>query len=613
MEVGNFLMIHNTNLRIMALSLSEIKKRVESPQRKQEISKAIRHEQRLRFHTESCMDSSEVQSAANDFLFWVKTLIPKDKYNIFLNLFRYPIPTIELTETIYNELEKVFEGRDQVFDYQFNDPKLRDDWEWYRNSKLNEPGVWRDKGWNAVKTAISSVLIVDLPSEQTGEYPEPYFYFLPIESVIDYELKGDELSWIIFKQPDNKIAVFDEFSYRVYGLDDSEKLTGEFIESPHNLGYCPADFFWSVELTKNMMAVKKSPISSQLSNLDWLLFFTISKRHLDLYAPYPIYSTYTKDCDFRNEATGDYCDGGYLRDASGNYHIMNNGMVEMCPVCSDKVLTGAGSLIEMNAPQSKDDPDLRNPVQITTIDRDSLDYNVNEVKRITNEIYVSATGESGDVLGTQRINEKQVIANFESKVNILNNLKGNLEHAMSFVDDTCCKLRYGDNYLGSSISLGSEYYIHTVDDLYTQYDQAKKNGSSDVVLDSISEKIIYTENRNNPTQLQRILILKHLEPYNHYTLDELLKLRAGGLLDEDLLNIKINFIEYINRFERENINIIEFGEKLEFDTKIKIIKQKLLDYAKEGNGSVDQFRENAQSERKYEGESYPFREEGVQA
>jgi hypothetical protein len=197
-------------------------------------------------------------------------------------------------------------------------------------------------------------------------------------------------------------------------------------------------------------------------------------------------------------------------------------------------------------------------------------------------------------------------------VNILNTIKGNLEAAMKFVDDTACKLRYGENYLGCSISLGSEYYIYTVEDLYSQYQQAKSNGSSEAELDAINEKIIYTEHRNNPMQLQRMVILKHLEPYRNYTFDEILQLKENELTDPDLLKVKINFNDFINRFERENMNIIEFASKIDFDKKINIIKQKLLDYAKEGNGVADRPEQNVQSERGDEGQSDRAGEERLQ-
>lgn len=569
----------------MGLSVSEIRERLKSPTQSQTIKKAIRHENRIRFHVESFMEPSEIAQPLTNFLDWVKTLIPKDKYNIFVSLFQFPTPVIQLTNTIFNDLERVFDGKNPFANYQFTDSTYRDDWEWYRQEKLNEPEVWRKKGWDAVKTAINSVLVVDLPEVQEGEYPEPYFYFLNVENIIDFKLSEDKMEWIMFKQGPNRIAVFDDTFYRTIILDKDGNIDGEIIEAEHGLGYCPAKFFWNSPLTQNLEAVKKSPISPQLANLDWLLFFSISKKHLDLYAPYPIYSAYEADCDFANNQTGDYCDGGYLRDQNHNYKVLRDGTVFQCPVCSSKRLAGVGSFIEVPVP-GPNDPDLRNPVQITTIDKDSLQYNVDEVKRLRTEIFTSVVGQGGDVQAKQSINEMQVEANFENKISVLNALKGNLEAARIFVDDTCCQLRYGDNFLGSSISMGTEFYIYSVDDLYAQYKQAKENGANESILDSIHDQIIETEYRSDAQEMQRMLILKHLEPYRHFSFEEIMKLADKDLLDPIQLQIKINFSSFVDRFERENTNIIEFASQVEFDTKITAITNKFIDYVKEQTRST---------------------------
>lgn len=569
----------------MALQVREIRERIKSPKKTQTIKKAIRHENRLRFHAESFVEPSEISQPLTVFLDWVKTLIPKDKFKVFVSLFQFPTPIIQLTNSIFNDLERVYDGKNPSVNYQFTDTTYRDDWEWYRQEILKEPEVWRKKGWDAVKTAINSVLVVDLPEEQKGEYPEPYFYFLSIEHVIDYEFKQGVLQWIIFRQPDNKIACFDDIYYRTIQLDKDGKADGDPIEHEHGLGFCPARFFWSTELIQQQPDLKRSPLSPQLANLDWLLFFSISKRHLDLYAPYPIYSAYEADCDFQNNETGDYCDGGYLRDQNQSYKVLRDGTVEQCPVCANKRLAGVGSFIEVPVPIGND-PDLRNPVQITTIDKSSLDYNVEEVNRLKSEVFTSVVGTGGGVNQKQSINEMQITANFESRLSVLNSLKGNLEAARKFVDDTCCLLRYGENFLSSSISMGTEFYIYSVDDLYAQYKQAKENGASEAILDSIQDQIIETEYRNDSQEMQRMLILKHLEPYRHYTFDELMKLQEKQLLNQDSLKIKINFSTFVDRFERENMNIIEFGSQLDFDKKISIINKKFKEYVREQDNPV---------------------------
>lgn len=566
----------------MALELSQIKQILQKPTKRTLIQKAVNMQRRLRFHTETNIAISDINQPTTIFLDWVSHLLPKDKYNTFLQLFKYPLSTPSIVEDVYRELERVFYSRNSSSSYQFTDSELAEDWARYRKSKLNEPEIWKTTGWKRMQVSPNSILIVDLPVVQTTSRPEPYFYWLEIDAVIDYEISRDDVNrfnWLVFKQPENRIAVFDELSIRVFQLNEKLEIQGLISEARHGLGYCPARFFWSTQLNEKNKDLKKNPITKELSNLDWYLFFSISKQHLDLYAPYPIYSAYEADCDFENNETGDYCDGGFLRNANGEYKLLNDGSVERCPCCSEKRVAGPGSFIEVPIPnQNEGLADMRNPVQITTIDKDSLDYNVKECERLKDEIIISVVGSDGTVSEKEAINETQVSANFESKTSVLNALKTNFEQAQKFVEDTICKLRYGDAFISSSISWGTEFYVFTVTELYAKYKQAKDNGASNSELDAISQQILEVEYRNNPLVLQRMLILKQLEPYPHKTQAEVLSLYEKGLLNEDKVKLKINFTSLIDRFERENINIIEFASNMTMREKIDIINNKLLEY-----------------------------------
>lgn len=571
----------------MGLELNQIKQILQKPSKRQVIQKAVNMQRRLRFHTETNIAVSDINQPTTIFLDWVKHLLPKDKFNIFLQLFKFPLPTPAVVEDVYRELERVFYSRNSSSSYQFTDSELAEDWALYRKSNLNEPEVWKTMGWKRMQVSPNSILVIDLPQVQTTSRPEPYFYWLEIDAVVDYQLsKQDEnlFEWLVFNQPEHRIAVFDDTSIRVYQLNEKNEIQSLVSEAQHDLGYCPARFFWSMQLNEKNKNLKKNPITKELSNLDWYLFFSISKQHLDLYAPYPIYSAYEADCNFENSETGDYCDGGFLRNAKGEYKILNDGTVEKCPCCSEKRIAGPGSFLEVPIPnQTEGVADMRNPVQITTIDKNSLDYNVNECARLKNEIVISVVGSGGTVSEKEAINETQVTANFESKTSVLNALKTNFELAQKFVEDTVCKLRYGGAFISSSVNWGTEFYVFTVTELYSKYKQAKENGASNSELDAISQQILEVEYRNNPLVLQRMLILKQLEPYPHKTLDEVLKLYEKELLNENLVKLKINFSTLVDKFERENINIIEFASNKPLREKIDIITNKLLEYVTEND------------------------------
>lgn len=564
----------------MGLQLTEIKKKIEENKKKRDINRAILHQNRIKFHAET-VASSVITQPLTDFLAYVSNLIPDDKFRIFKTLFRYPVKTNEVTGICFDKLSRIFEGRNPAYNYQFLKSEQRDDWEYYRKDVLGEPSVWSSKGWEFFKTEINSVLVVDLPTEQdtTDSYPRPYFYWLPIDKVITYEANPTTgvMDFIVFRQSDNRIAVIDDERYRVFTEKDGN--IGELLtDSPHDLGYCPARFFWDEPMNLREPDVKASPLTRQLDDMDWYLFFHISKRHLDLYAAYPIYSGYEQSCDFTNE-NGDHCERGFLKNKQGYYKLDNAGILERCPKCGNKSISGAGSFIDIPVPDGDKQPDLRNPVQMLTVDRSSLDYNVAEEERLKNNIITSVVGTNEQITTKDALNEQQVKANFESQTTILNRVKKGFEAAQKFVDETICRLRYGNAFISADINYGTEFYLSNAMELRERYKKAKESGASEAELDAMQNQIIATEYRNDPAQLQRMLLLAELEPYRHLTHDEVLNLYEKGIISEPELRLKLNFSTFVRRFERENTNILGFGSQTEYAKKIETITNKLYEYA----------------------------------
>lgn len=565
-----------------SLTIEQIKEILKRQTKRAEIQGMIGLQKRHRFHSETAALLSDISGPATEFLNWVRNFLPKDKFQVFLNLFKFPLLSVSVVEDVYRELERVFYSRNASSTYEFSNMELLEDWLEYKRVVLNEPEVWRVTGWKRLQVSPNSILVIDLPSEMTTSRPEPYFYWLEIEQVIDYKMKGcssTEFEYLVFNQPNNKLAVFDEYTIRVFQLNEKREIVSLISEATHDLGYCPCRFFWYNSLNEKHPEIKKNPITKELSNLDWYLFFALSKRHLDLYAPYPIYSAYEAECNFENNETGDYCDGGFLRNQRGEYKVLNDGTIERCPICSEKRISGPGSFIEVPVPsQTEGIADLRNPIQITTIDKDALDYNVRECNRLKNEIVDAIVGIGGTVSEKEAINEVQVSANFESKTAVLLTLKTGFEQAQKFVEDTICRLRYNEDFKGSSINWGTEFYVFTVQELYDKYQKAKETGLSVAELDAITQQILEVEYRHNPLELQRMLILKQIEPCPHNTIQEVLDLLEAGMIDEVSARLKVNFSSLVARFERENINIVEFASNVPLHKKIDIITTKLKEY-----------------------------------
>ena len=569
----------------MPYTAEEIRRRVQENERASVLARARMHQNRIKFHAVkriTTFNSPYISLPLTQFLAMVENILPHDKFVLFKALFRYPLKTNEIIDVCFDKLSRIFSGQNPLFSYEFSVLDDAQDWEIYRREKLNEPEVWQTKGWEFFKSEINSVLVVDLDREQHGPKPEPYFYWLPIDSVLTYKADPTtgQMDYIVFRHKD-RIIVIDDATYRVW---KDEKHTGQLegepeLETAHDLGYCPARFFWSTPLSLEDPDVKESPLSCELESLDWFEFFHISKRQLDLMGAYPILSGYEQACDYSNAENGDYCDGGFLRDKEGRYRLDPAGLLMRCPKCGNKRIVGAGSFIEIPIPsESENVPDLRNPVQLLGVDREALDYNVEEEKRLREEIITAVVGQDEIVTDRDAYNEQQVRANFESVTTVLRQTKKGFEQAQQWVDSTCCRLRYGRYFISARIDYGTEFYLNTADDLRMKYKAAKDAGASEAELDALQQQIIETEWRNDPAQLQRMQILADLEPLHHLSKDEAMTAFDKGLIDAAALRVKLNFPALVRRFERENTNIVEFGSALPYDRKIDKIAATLADY-----------------------------------
>lgn len=576
----------------MSYSVEQLRKAIAERRGGAALDRARIHQMRLKFHTVKRVSSYRLPNyglPVSQFLSMVDNILPHDKAVQFKTLFRFPIKTNEITEVCFDKLSRIFDGRNPSFGYQFSASEYRDDWEDYRRRVLDEPTVWQTKGWEFFKTEINSVLVVDLPAVQEGFLPEPYFYWLPITDVLAFQANPDTgvMDFIAFRSG-GRIVVMDDTYYRVWR--DSKKagyISGlPEVEVPHGLGYTPARFFWNEPVSIDDPDVKASPLSAVLESLDWFEFFHISKRQLDLYGAYPILSGYEQDCNFSNAENGDYCDGGFLRDVQGHYKLDAAGLLMRCPKCGNKRVVGAGSFIEVPIPNEEQHvPDLRDPVKILTVDRAALDYNVSEQQRLRDEIITAVVGQDEIVTDRDAFNEQQVRANFESVTTVLNRVKRGFEAAQEWVDSTVCRLRYGRYFLSARVNYGTEFYLSTPDELRERYRKAKEAGAPESDLDAMLQGILETEYRNDPAQLRRMSILAELEPFRHLTKEQVVELHAKGIVPTEELKLKLDFSNYVRRFERENTNILAFGDAIAYDKKIDAIRAVLLGYASENTNS----------------------------
>lgn len=583
----------------MRLQEQQVQAILKAPNSADKIHFAARQEQRLVFHTEPVQDTSKLNPAYSRWLGWVKAILPADKWVRFESLITTPLPTNKQCQSIFTELRKVFDSQNGSKKLQFIDPTLNQDFqEFDRKSKISD--FMSTRGWEAVKTNISSFVVIDLPSQQITPRPEPYAMIVCIASVFDclYD-ESERLQYLMYsiddplKEGKQTIVVLDDEFYRIYRRAEAEwaaiteiahstfDALGNTLDGP---GYVPAHGIWNTASKVSHYVDKVGPITNVLGDLDYLLFKEISFKYLGLYGDYPILFTFKQECDYKNDQ-GAMCEGGKIERqfAEGDGY---RSIWEDCPACSARKRVGPGSTGEIDAPRSNDDPNLMDkPIHIAEVSTELLAYGGTLLDDLEEDIFNTCVGMDAEPVAMAQ-NEKQVQKSFESKQNVLLRIAANIDATEKFIYDTVCYLRYGRKYyLGSSINAGTQFYLSTPEDLDARYAAAKTAGKPMYELADLRDLANKTENRSNPEALARKQLLSQLEPWADLSLTQI---QGLGLQNADQVNfiVKINFNSYIDRFERENMNIVEFGSAISIAQKIKIITQKLQEYGKESLSSA---------------------------
>jgi hypothetical protein len=554
------------------LSTKECKDLIVRPFASAHLQRAKYQESRLRFHGQIAENRRFASGYLVEYLQWVKSIITaKDKYAQFENMLQFPLKSNTVIDTIADEYAKVFNSQNGYIGYDFTDSELRNQ---YTDFEKGYEHFWRKDVFTAMMTAINSIVVVDMKQTEDMDV-KPYYYLLSIDRVLDVRCNHEgKIEYLIFKDGVvgdrwERIVVMDDTSYRVYHKD-GEKIM-PVSSFAHPLGYTPASFMWNDSIEPNNPYIKQGPTSAIQGDLDWYQFQTTSKKCLDIYASFPIYWYFDSKCEVGG------CNGGFVK-------YMTEGVAEpmykRCPSCEKNSVVGAGTVFKTPAPRDNTAPNLREPAGIIPAERQSLDYNVDETERLREEIIKAATGKMNEKNRTTgAMNEDQVHSNYESQTNILAWIAGNFEKIHSWVINTTATLMYGERYLGCTVSYGTEFYLKDQDDVTQEYEAAKTAGLPLYMLQAKRYQVDELQSKNNPSEKERILILRQLEPYQDLTMTDVFA--SQSILDPDLFAIKLNFTTFVNRFELEHGNIVEWGALLDLNTKVSRINEVFKTYVGE--------------------------------
>lgn len=548
---------------------------------RKELSEAITHEDRIRYFIETDISNvtfntqdynihiteSGLASISNPFIGWVKSILRIDNYKSFLKFYRKPLPTVALIQdNIIPELKKVFDSRNSIFDYYFNDEAVKTD----ALTEFSENGYQqyvKNKVWSEMIYRHNSIVITDIENSDNGK---TYRYIVPIRSVMAIYLDTDgKIEQIVFRGKDRESGEKRAYHYTkekfvVYKEVDKTKFEF-FYEKTHDLKSCPADFISQETLKKDKSIIRKSLFSNYIEKFEKYVFYYCLYKMLIPHGALPVITHYRQKKEPCNNTfeDGTHCKKGYLANSLG--YLGGKDNLVNCPMCNPKSIIQAGSVITMDDPVSialKLQKGGDEKIPVTDLNANFVRFHhapVDILKWIKDylddleaEIIIKITGSEFETAREDAKNIDQIKKGLRSIKNTLLGIGDDLSTLRKSIDDKYFILGYGDRYDGSTISYGTDWYLESEKELLELQGQTK----NPIEFASIQKRINETLYRHDEVQLTRIQILYSILPYSNK--EDFKTAVDSNQVDPIDFELQTKFNYYIRMFEAKYGNIVTF-------------------------------------------------------
>jgi hypothetical protein len=553
------------------------------------LSAAKAEDERHRLHAEPATDAGSASPYWSRLLSQIITpsITGKSAREQMVRQIYWPLCSVEVVDDISDACSAVHYAQDRNISVELKDDKLQRDFEQYLE-RINLNGFISNECHNAHFESPNALVVVDLPAEQTTDFPEPYLYILPIDQVqcIEAHRLHQQAGRLVFcyfntESEGNKITrrgLYDSEAYSTYiRIDGGEwKLNSTF---PHPLGHAPVFKLWS-DVSNTNPLVSNSVLRPLLGKLDGYVIEEGSFRALRLTSSNPMFWYLDAGkCEYDNKE-GHRCDGkGAMMETIDGRPV---GTGASCPRCSARRIAGPGSRIAIPAQQTKDEADWREPAGWIDVDVEALKFHQDWIALQRSDILKTATGYDGGPVRNAAINEDQIGAILERARQIGQYMATHYENLTRNLINAIGLLRYGsDQYLGCNVNFGTRYSILSGDQLATLYKSAKDAGLSDWLLEEIDSMMQDCYGRNDASRRLRYRMINDLNPYPFRSLAEL---QTAGIPNADPIGFGVaaGLSGLIRRFERENSLPIErFGTATDYSKLISTISETLINYVTE--------------------------------
>ena len=557
----------------MSLSDAEALKVVQSPSNQSEVKRGEQYQSKLRLLTLPMdLDDLGKETAWTGLLSNLKGKLTATSYSAITKYFEFPMSIVMMTNDMATDLYKVFDGRNAVFSVDYPNDRIKET----ASTVLSELAVrnWMERvGKKVLKCQPNTVVIID-----KDEHGDPILLAVPNEKIKGYQFtsKG-EFKYIVFVHSEGtdeqgnkwtKYGLYDDEFYRVY-IETGGRYSLE-IENPHDLGSCPARFYFDNPLINKHKFNRSIPFSNVRGVMRQWMIIDLYEYYQDNVSAFQLTEGPDTGCD--DEA----CDNGriYIDPDMDGDTVVSSGYYNDCKTCASKNLVGPGIHLGIEVDTDPSVQDTRGIFRFIAPEIPALEYTGIKQQARENRIKENTVGFSGAVTSTS-VNEMQIKALVESRKKPLLDIKFYLDDLYKWIVTSTVKLVYNVDVIVNA-NFGTEFFILSPEEIQDLIIKSKTAGSQATYIEQLNKLLIATEYKGDPNLEKRMLIAKDVQPAPFKTQLEVRELLKEGMMTRDDYYIHSNFTDLLNEFELDNGSIVSFGTDMTYKAKINKIKRDIL-------------------------------------
>lgn len=565
-----------------------------NPKSSGEISKAMDMQKHLRLHA-----SGEGYKG-----WWMQRVLKLESersYEIKKNI--CAITTPRMVATIKKQFYKIFRAKGRVFNYNL-DSTNRQKFEAILNDVCHGLSIddvmqilWHDGMFEDPNSLIGVELKPE--DELKNSEPEPYVVVYPTNMIHDICIKGGEIEYLAIKcttvyqgKQVEAIRLIDEEYDTIYVQDGSDWVVALKEDGkPDQM----LNFFGEVPFTQ-LSTIYNSSFSWYLKNAPTTNVLADFKKYLNISDDHYLSVKYHQHPQFYSfPVTCPTCNGsGEVKNQARNGNEFDNadenlaGESTICSTCSGtKVIaswkadpTQGISLPIAEVYEQQGFPAAPAPAGYVTPPIEVLAEQRTELEDIERQIEKGSLGIEGifeRATGRETATGREL--DMQPLIDTLSSYSANAEYVRKFLTNLIGKVVFGANWKGCEIFYGRKYFIRSEDNIMKELEMARKAGATISYMKELQDELTYIRFERNPEALSRAMILNEIEPFNGFRFEDV---NTFLFINEDDYKVKVYFNDFIERFETENGNVVDYVKSGEnYKKKLQEIKLKLREYARE--------------------------------